>query len=339
MKAQLPYHYKNYIFDLYGTLVDIHTDENAPALWEKMCLFYGYYGANYSPEELHSAWDSLTELYRREAKKHTPSVFSKEEQSSGNTASSWLPPASDKTRAETESTDAAHIQQSRADQDYEASPEIDLSCVVKTLYHQKGITPSPDLVVHTGQFFRVLSTEYIRMYDGTVEMLEHLRTAGKKIWLLSNAQRIFTQYELRLLGLDQRFDGILISSDYGVGKPDPFFFHQLTEQFGLDFKKSLFIGNDAVNDIGGARRAGLDSFYVHSNLSFVTPDWIHASASASNSPSGAFSGAFSDVSSKASLNASPHEKAPSKNASSPLMHFQLGGTINYTLMDFTGWTI
>ncbi|MCD7885662.1 MAG: HAD family hydrolase [Lachnospiraceae bacterium] len=231
------------------------------------------------------------------------------------------------------------MQTSRPAQDYEASPEIDLSCVIQALYEQKKVIPSPDLVLHTGQFFRVLSTEYIRLYDGTVKMLEHLRTAGKKIWLLSNAQRIFTQYELRLLGLDQRFDGILISSDYGVGKPDPFFFHQLTEQFGLDFKESLYIGNDAVNDIGGARRAGLDSFYVHSNLSFVTPDWIHASASVSASPSGAFSGAFSGTSSKASLNASPHKKAPDKNASSPLMHFQLGDTVNYTLMDFTGWTI
>lgn len=28
--------YQNYIFDLYGTLVDIHTNENKHYLWEKM---------------------------------------------------------------------------------------------------------------------------------------------------------------------------------------------------------------------------------------------------------------------------------------------------------------
>ena len=28
--------YKNYIFDLYGTLVDIHTEEDNQELWEKM---------------------------------------------------------------------------------------------------------------------------------------------------------------------------------------------------------------------------------------------------------------------------------------------------------------
>ena len=42
--------YKNYIFDLYGTLVDIHTDEEQELLWEKLALFYGYYDAVYEPE-------------------------------------------------------------------------------------------------------------------------------------------------------------------------------------------------------------------------------------------------------------------------------------------------
>ena len=33
--------YQNYVFDLYGTLVDIHTDEEQQMLWEKMAMFYG----------------------------------------------------------------------------------------------------------------------------------------------------------------------------------------------------------------------------------------------------------------------------------------------------------
>ena len=48
--------YRNYIFDLYGTLVDIGVDESDRRLWEHMSLFYGYYGAQYEPEELHRAY-------------------------------------------------------------------------------------------------------------------------------------------------------------------------------------------------------------------------------------------------------------------------------------------
>ncbi|MCD8396624.1 MAG: HAD family hydrolase [Lachnospiraceae bacterium] len=281
MKTQLPLTYENYIFDLYGTLVDIHTDENLPELWEKMRFFYGYYGARYTPDELRMTWNALTEQYRQEAAENT----------------------------------------GRAAQGYEANPEIDLTCVIQALYSRKGVTASRELAVHTGQFFRVLSTEYIRLYDGTIPMLERLRANGKKVWLLSNAQRIFTQYELCLLDLERHFDGILISSDYGVGKPNPFFFQQLIEQFGIDFSRSLFIGNDAVNDIGGAQGVGLDSFYVHSNLSFVEPSWVEAAPLQSC---------------KKQRKASAVCKTTARKEASP-MQFRLGGTTNYTVLNFTGW--
>ena len=48
--------YRNFVFDLYGTLVDIHTQEEQELLWEKMALFYGYQGAFYTPQELHDAF-------------------------------------------------------------------------------------------------------------------------------------------------------------------------------------------------------------------------------------------------------------------------------------------
>ena len=35
--------YDTCIFDLYGTLVDIHTDEEQEELWERLALFYAYY--------------------------------------------------------------------------------------------------------------------------------------------------------------------------------------------------------------------------------------------------------------------------------------------------------
>ena len=51
--------YKNYVFDLYGTLVDIHTDEENPAVWDRLAYFYNYYGADYIGEELRIAYDAI----------------------------------------------------------------------------------------------------------------------------------------------------------------------------------------------------------------------------------------------------------------------------------------
>ena len=36
--------YTDLVFDLYGTLVDIHTEEDS-LVWEKTALFFGFYGA------------------------------------------------------------------------------------------------------------------------------------------------------------------------------------------------------------------------------------------------------------------------------------------------------
>ena len=44
--------YKNYIFDLYGTLVDINTNEHKHSLWKNMAMIYSMSGANYTPAEL-----------------------------------------------------------------------------------------------------------------------------------------------------------------------------------------------------------------------------------------------------------------------------------------------
>ena len=57
--------YKDLIFDLYGTLVDIHTEED-DLVWEKTALYFGYYGAHYTPEELKAAFDA--QLRQRQAK-------------------------------------------------------------------------------------------------------------------------------------------------------------------------------------------------------------------------------------------------------------------------------
>ena len=48
--------YDNYIFDLYGTLADIRTNEENPYLWKKMTEIYASYGAGYDRGELRRAF-------------------------------------------------------------------------------------------------------------------------------------------------------------------------------------------------------------------------------------------------------------------------------------------
>ena len=143
---------------------------------------------------------------------------------------------------------------------------------LKAWLAEKGVKADPTLAVHAGQFFRILSTDYVKLYDGVTDLLEALKKTGKKIYLLSNAQRIFTEYEMHTLGIAKYFDDIFISSTCGVKKPDSRFFQLLIDKYNLDITKSIMIGNDGISDIAGAKSVGLDTFYIHSNISPKLPE-------------------------------------------------------------------
>lgn len=211
--------YTDLIFDLYGTLVDIHTEETH-TVWKKTALYFGYYGANYTATGLKAAFE--TEL---------------------------------------------HVRQAVAGQSYECFPDIPFHEVFACLFREKGITDNADaLGIQAAQLFRICSTKYIHLYPHVVEALNALRAKGYRLWLLSNAQEMFTRYELNYLGIASLFDGIYLSSVYGCRKPDVRFFRTLLDGEKLDPDQCLMIGNDRETDIAGAKLAGIDTFYLHTAL-------------------------------------------------------------------------
>ncbi len=209
--------YRNYIFDFYGTLADIRTDEENPSLWRKMSEIYSAMGAAYGPEELKSAFRRL------------------EREECGRLG----------TR----------------------DAEPDLTKVFALLYREKRVSCELLQARMTAVTFRALSREFIRVYEGVEELLQELRARGKRIYLLSNAQTDFTRPEIEMLGLTHYFDGIFISSEQGCKKPSPVFFERLMRKFALAPSESIMIGNDESADIAGARHMGMDSLYIHSDIS------------------------------------------------------------------------
>lgn len=216
--------YKNYIFDLYGTLIDINTNEWSAQLWKKMAILYGYHGADYSYRELHSEYDRLVDIEKKAVHHRHPehSVI-----------------------------------------------DIKMDRVFRQLFKQKGVKPSKALVLEVCEVFRCFSTKYIRLYDGVTELLDTIKRNGGRIYLLSNAQRTFTENELNMMGLTPYFDGICISSDEECSKPDFNYFQILFDRYGLKKEESVMVGNDWLSDIGGAADFGIDSVYIHQSISPV----------------------------------------------------------------------
>ena len=211
--------YTDLVFDLYGTLVDIHTEED-DRVWEKTAFYFGFYGAGYTGPELKAAFQNA--MRAREAK---------------------------------------------AGQSYECFPDLPFEETMADLFRAKGVTENADtLGINAAQLFRISSLDYIKLYPGALDALAKLRKAGYRLWLLSNAQAIFTAYELRLLGLGDQLDGICLSSNYKCRKPDLRFYQALIEDRNLDVSKTMMIGNDRQTDIAGAKAAGMATLYMHTEL-------------------------------------------------------------------------
>ena len=102
----------------------------------------------------------------------------------------------------------------------------------------------------------------LRLFDGTLEMLNTLRSRGAKLYLLSNAQAVFTVKEIAEVGLSGAFDGVLLSSDCDVRKPDRAFYGMLFDKFGLDKPSAVMVGDDLVSDGEGAKNFGIDYVYA-----------------------------------------------------------------------------
>ena len=211
--------YQNYIFDLYGTLADIHTNEEKAYLHEKMAGIYSAMGAAYTKKEWKEAYKQGCK--RKKAAGKAPFY------------------------------------------------EIEIREVFQELFTKKGVEPEKGQIELICNTFRVLSRSYIKLYDGVEEFFALCRKKGKGLYLLSNAQTAFTVAELKELGLYDKFDGIVISSEVKVCKPDKRIMEALLEKYHLKKEASIMIGNDRTSDIQTAKNIGMDSLYIHSNISPV----------------------------------------------------------------------
>ena len=214
--------YRNIIFDLYGTLIDIRTDEYSVGFWRKVVQVFAMGGASFSPGELKTNYlRYVRNAIRLQRLKH-PTY--------------------------------RHV-------------DIDILGVFAKLYKDKGVDADEMLLRDTARRFREDSTKHIQLYDGVIELLDGLRDRDKKIYLLSNAQESFTIPEMDKLGILGYFDGIMISSEEGVCKPQKQFFEKLLKKYHLDPKECLMVGNDKISDMQGAKNVGMEGLYIHQEIS------------------------------------------------------------------------
>jgi phosphoglycolate phosphatase len=96
-------------------------------------------------------------------------------------------------------------------------------------------------------------------YPGLMAAMDMLDAAGVRLAICTNKAERFAIPLMRQIGLADRFAAIVGGDTVGVGKPDPAPIHAMIARAGGG--RCLFVG-DTVNDIAGAKNAGVPSIAV-----------------------------------------------------------------------------
>jgi putative hydrolase of the HAD superfamily len=114
--------------------------------------------------------------------------------------------------------------------------------------------------IEAARLFRSASVRRLQAFPQSRMLLEKLK--GYPLGIVSNGQRVFSELELRQLGLYGYFRFVLFSSDFGYKKPDARIFLAGASQIGLRPEEILYIGDSWENDINPSRGLGMQAMHI-----------------------------------------------------------------------------
>jgi putative hydrolase of the HAD superfamily len=122
-----------------------------------------------------------------------------------------------------------------------------------------------DIEVDEAGLRRFLAAEHVewqpahRLASTTHALLEALRDRGLKLGLVSNAfdPPELLHADLERLGVAERIDVAVFSSEIGHRKPEPAIFRRALDALGVEPGAALFVGDTLRTDIAGAAAVGM----------------------------------------------------------------------------------
>lgn len=142
-----------------------------------------------------------------------------------------------------------------------------------------------DIEVSDGELLRFLEAEHAawaparELASTTHALLETLRDRGLKLGLVSNAidPPELLHRDLEELGVAQRVDVAVFSSEVGRRKPDPAIFRAALDRLGVEPERALMVGDKVAVDIAGAKALGMKTcqalWFVADEIEEPEPDY------------------------------------------------------------------
>lgn len=104
------------------------------------------------------------------------------------------------------------------------------------------------------------------LLDDVPNTLHELRRRGYRIGIITNGLSFLQNHKLGFSGLRPLVDLAVVHGDEGIGKPHAEIFRRAAARLGVPCEACLFVGDHPINDIGGARTAGMSAVWINYGL-------------------------------------------------------------------------
>ena len=110
--------------------------------------------------------------------------------------------------------------------------------------------------------YRFLLGEGKQVIPGALELCERLRK-NYRLYIITNGVAKTQRSRLEGSGITSRVDGIFISEEIGISKPNAGFFDAVFAELKVPREEALIVGDSLTSDIKGGINAGVDTCWYN----------------------------------------------------------------------------
>lgn len=108
-----------------------------------------------------------------------------------------------------------------------------------------------------------------RRCTGAAECLAELREQGRTVVIVTNGSSRQQHGKIDTLDLRRLVDGVVVSEEMGIAKPDRRIFEQAARTVGSDLAGAWMVGDSAVHDVGGSAALGIRTAWLDRGRSWA----------------------------------------------------------------------
>jgi putative hydrolase of the HAD superfamily len=116
---------------------------------------------------------------------------------------------------------------------------------------------------HASRIHRNLGREAHRLYDDVRKLFNLLKKARVPLALVTNGASDTQRDKLRVLGMENWFDVVVISGEVGLAKPDASIFCLALNKLPVERENVWHVGDSLTTDVAGAKAAGLTAVWLN----------------------------------------------------------------------------